>query len=210
MRKMFLITSVISIAVAAAVIACNSETKASDLPYAQPTANSEKQIENSYLSDASVVSRGKYLVTIMGCNDCHSPKMMTPAGPQPDPELLLSGHQASRPLPQVDTSAVRSWVLFNMEATAYVGPWGTSYAANITSDASGIGNWTFEQFERAMREGKYKGLATTRPLMPPMPWMEFRHATDEDLRSVFAYLKSTKPVRNVVPAYVPPTAVGKR
>ena len=49
------------------------------------------------------------------------------------------------------------------------------------------------------REGKYKGLDGSRPLLPPMPWPNFAQMTDEDLKAVFAYLKSTKPVRNIVP-----------
>ena len=83
--------------------------------------------------------------------------------------------------------------------TNYVGPWGISYSANISSDSTGIGNWSEKQFFKAIREGKYLGLDNTRPLLPPMPWQEYRHASDDDLRAIFAFLKSTKPVKNVVP-----------
>lgn len=151
-----------------------------------------------------MVIRGKYLVGIMGCNDCHSPKMMTPQGPALDTNLLLSGHPAAMPLGPIDTGTLKSWVLFNFIQTAAVGPWGVSFSANLTSDASGIGNWTEAQFFKALREGKSKGIDGNRMLLPPMPWPNYAQATDEDLRDIFAYLKSTKPVSNVVPAPIPP------
>ena len=96
------------------------------------------------------------------------------------------------------------WALMSMDLTAAVGPWGTSFAANLTSDATGIGNWTEEQFERALRHGLYKGLEGSRPLLPPMPWQNLVNMKPEDMKAVFAYLKSTKPVENVVPAPIPP------
>ncbi len=145
------------------------------------------------------VKRGQYLVAIAGCDDCHSPKVMGPKGPAPDPDLRLSGHPENLPLGPIDKNELKSWVLFNQMNTAAVGPWGVSYAANITSDATGIGNWTEEQFIKAMREGKYKGLDNTRPLLPPMPWPSYANMTDEDLKAIFAYLKTTKPVKNTVP-----------
>ena len=150
------------------------------------------------------VLRGEYMVTVMGCNDCHSPKVFGPEGPTPDPERLLSGHPQDMPLPKIDTTLIGPWVLFNPHNTATVGPWGVSFAANLTSDPTGIGNWTEEQFTRALREGKSKGLANNRNILPPMPWSMFSKLTDEDLTSIFAYLKSIKPVRNVPP---PPMAL---
>jgi hypothetical protein len=166
----------------------------------QPDAKEEAASTNAGpISRDSMVKRGAYLVTIMGCNDCHSPKKMGPQGPYPDPDRLLSGHPADMPVPKFDTGTARNWILFNQMLTNYVGPWGISYSANLTSDSTGIGGWTEQQFMKAIREGKYKGLDNTRPLLPPMPWPEIRHASDEDLKAIFAYLKSTKPVRNVVP-----------
>jgi hypothetical protein len=153
----------------------------------------------STISPDSMVKRGAYLVSMMGCNDCHSPKKMGPQGPYPDPDRLLSGHPAEVPVPKFDTSTTKNWILFNQMLTNYVGPWGISYSANISSDATGIGNWTEKQFFKAIREGKYLGLDNTRPLLPPMPWQEYRNASDDDLKAIFAFLKSTKPVKNVVP-----------
>lgn len=156
-----------------------------------------------------LVKRGEYLVTIGGCHDCHSPKKMTDKGPVPDPDLLLSGHPAQMPVGGFDTATTRSWVLFNMMNTAAVGPWGVSFSANLTSDVTGIGNWTEEQFKKAITQGKYKGLDNTRPLLPPMPWPNLVNMKDEDIKAIFAYLKSTKPVKNAVPAAIPPTGLGK-
>jgi hypothetical protein len=102
--------------------------------------------------EAALVERGKYLVEIMGCHDCHSPKQMGPNGPYLDPERILSGYPADRPLPPQPVSH-EGWALLTMDLTAAVGPWGTTFAANITSDESGIGNWTEEQFERALKKG---------------------------------------------------------
>ena len=147
----------------------------------------------------SLVKRGEYLVTVMGCNDCHSPKVFGPQGPMPDPEKLLSGHPAEMPIGPVDSVVLKDWMLFNMMTTSAVGPWGVSYAANLTSDATGIGNWTLDQFKKALREGKYKGLDGARPLLPPMPWPNFSRLSDEDTEAIFAYLKSTKPIQNIVP-----------
>ncbi len=94
--------------------------------------------------------------------------------------------------------------------SAWVGPWGIYYAANITSDSTGIGNWTEEQFLLYLRKGKYKGLATNRTLLPPMPWPGLSLLSDDELKAIFAYLKSTKPIINVVPAAAPPVLAGKR
>jgi hypothetical protein len=135
----------------------------------------------------------------MGCNDCHTPKKMGPHGPEFDTDRTLSGHPADMPVAKFDTGTAKNWILFNQILTNYVGPWGISYSANLTPDSTGIGSWTEEQFFKAIREGKYKGLDNTRPLLPPMPWQEYRKASDEDLKAVFAYLKSNKPIRNVVP-----------
>jgi len=152
----------------------------------------------------SLVKRGEYLVTIMGCNDCHTPVKMGPNGPEKDMDRLLSGHPDYIPISKFDTTTSNKWVLFGMTGTSIVGPWGVSFAGNLTSDASGIGNWTEEQFKTALRKGKLKGLENGRPILPPMPWENYVNLKDEDFSAIFAYLKSTKPVRNIVPAPISP------
>lgn len=157
---------------------------------------------------AAMVKRGLYLVTVGGCNDCHSPKVMGPNGPEPDPARLLSGHPAEAPYPAYDPELTGpgKWILMNQDVTAFAGPWGTTFGANLTSDDTGIGSWRFEQFKLAMRAGKFKGLETSRSLLPPMPWPNIAQMTDEDLLAVFLYLKSTQPIRNVVPGPIPPAS----
>jgi hypothetical protein len=94
------------------------------------------------------------------------------------------------------------------DITAFAGPWGISYAANLTSDsATGIGAWTEEQFIKSMRTGKHLGAENGRPILPPMPWPFISKMTDEDLSAVYAYLKSLPPVSNRVPAPTPPNEV---
>ncbi|AZI20109.1 c-type cytochrome [Chryseobacterium taklimakanense] len=150
---------------------------------------------------AELVQYGKYLVTITGCNDCHTPKKMGPKGPELIEELLLSGFQGKNAIPEFDKQRTqKGFAQMSPDMTAAAGPWGISFAANLTPDETGIGNWTFDQFKTAMTQGKYKGMENGRLLLPPMPWFNFTEMKDEDLQAIFAYLKSIKPVENVVPA----------
>lgn len=157
------------------------------------------------VSPEDLVKRGEYLVTIMGCNDCHSPKKMGPNGPEIIPELLLSGYPSDRPIVKFgDPMLKEGFGMFYPDLTAAAGPWGVSFAANLTPDPTGIGAWTEEQFKRALKEGKFKGIEGSRMLLPPMPWYNFTVLKDEDASAIFAYLKSIKPVSNVVPQPIPP------
>lgn len=162
------------------------------------------------LEKEELVSRGQYLATVGGCNDCHSPKIFGPQGFHFDSSKLLSGHPANSPLPQPDSKALQPgyWYLAAPDLTAWVGPWGMSFAANLTPDtATGLGNWTEDNFIQAMRKGKHMGMDNGRPIMPPMPWKEIAKMTDEDLEAVFAYLKSLPAINNTVPAPTPPNQV---
>jgi len=162
-------------------------------------------VEENYGGFDSQVKWGEHLVTIGGCHDCHTPKKMTPMGPQIDSTLFFAGHMAGSPEPDVNRKEMQDkGLVVTGDLTTWVGPWGISYTANLTSDETGTGNWTEEQFMRALREGKSKGLPDARPLLPPMPWEMYRHMTDDEIKAIFAYLKTTKPIRNVVPAPVPP------
>ncbi len=149
--------------------------------------------------------RGRYLVTLGGCNDCHSPKVFTPQGPHPDESRLLSGHPADEKLPAVPQGLIspKQWgAITTNDLTAWVGPWGTSFAANLTPDKTGTGDWTAQTFIKTMRTGKHMGEG--RPILPPMPWQDFGKLTDGDLRAIFAYLQTLKPVSNSVPPPIPP------
>ncbi len=199
MNKKFITLSVLACILIAAVVAC-SNLSGNDNTNATTTKLTPKD-------SAARVKRGEYLVSTVGCDDCHSPKKMGAKGPEIIPELRLSGFQKTAPLPEVDKKTVqKGWALLAPDLTAAVGPWGISYAANLTSDQTGIGNWKEENFVKAIREGKLKGLDGSRPILPPMPWVVYRNMTDEDLKSIFAYLKTVKPVNNAVPA---PVAFGE-
>ncbi|MES2777551.1 MAG: c-type cytochrome [Bacteroidota bacterium] len=158
------------------------------------------------------ISRGEYLVNISGCDDCHSPKKMGPNGPEIIPELRFSGYPSTRPIAHANMDVLKDgWIaMLGSDGTSAVGPWGMSFSANITSDESGIGNWSEENFIRAIRKGKFKGMEGSRDLLPPMPWFAYKNMTDEDLRAVYAFLKSTKPVSNVVPAWIQVPDINKK
>ena len=188
MRSSFLFIAFAAGALAIAVAACTNSQGNTAVATVKPDS-------------AARVLRGEYLVNAIGCDDCHSPKRMGPQGPELIPELRLSGFPHNGQLPLFDSTEVKKgWTLLAPDLTSAVGAWGASFAGNITSDATGIGNWKEENFIRALREGKYKGIANARNLLPPMPWFAYKNMSDEDLKSIFAYLKTTKPVSNVVPA----------
>ena len=151
------------------------------------------------------VKRGEYLVTIMGCNDCHSAKRMGAQGPEVIPELMLSGYPSDRPVAKfTDKMIKQGFAQFYPDLTAAAGPWGISFAANLTPDETGIGNWTEEQFKKALTQGKSKGLDGGRMLLPPMPWVNYATMAETDVKAVFAYLKSLKPVNNLAPQPITP------
>lgn len=121
------------------------------------------------------VARGKYLVTIMSCTDCHTPGTMYGA---PDTTRLLSGSELG-----------------------WNGPWGTSYPRNLTPDSTGLAAWSEADIVKALRTGQRPD---GRLLNPPMPWQNFGGLTDEDVHAIASYLKSLKPISHHVPDVVPP------
>jgi mono/diheme cytochrome c family protein len=147
--------------------------------------------------------RGRYLVTMIGCNDCHTPLKMGANGPEPDMTRFLSGHpEQMGPLPAAKPQGPWLWAGAATN-TAFTGPWGVSYAANLTPDQNtGLGIWTEDMFVRAIRTGRHMG--TSREILPPMPWPAFRNASDSDLKAIYAYLRTIKPVTNHVPDVQPP------
>ena len=150
------------------------------------------------------VERGKYLVDAIGCQDCHSPKIFSGGFPHPDPAKTMSGYSGMK-LPPIDKKVLApgNWYLMAPDLTAYVGPWGISYAANLTpDDQTGIGLWTEDVFVQAIRTGKHMGAG--RQILPPMPYNYYQLLTDDDLKAVFAYLRTLPPIKNPVPAPVAP------
>lgn len=172
---MRVVSLIVVVMIAAAVAAC------------------EQRADAKANTDASA-DRGRYLVTVAGCNDCHSPKIH-PGTMQPDAARLLSGRPATTPAPAKPANTGE--ISASGDLTAWYGPWGVSYASNLTPDATtGIGKRYDEAaFVRAMRTGK-KPEGTE--MMPPMPWPDFARMSDSDLKAIWAYLKTVTPVKNDV------------
>ena len=125
---------------------------------------------------AEKVARGKYLVSIIGCNDCHTPGTFYGAS---DTTRFLAGSEIG-----------------------WVGPWGVVYAANLTPDPeTGLGTWTEDQIVTAIRTG---ARPDDRPLAPIMPWLDFAHLSDEDAHAIAAYLMTIPAVVHQEPKIVPP------
>jgi hypothetical protein len=160
------------------------------------------------MSDEELIKRGEYLVTIAGCDDCHSPKIMTDKGPQFDMSRRLSGHPADSKLAAVDPADIApgKWFLAAQDLTAWAGPWGVSFAANLSPDSStGTGAWTEELFFKIIRTGYHMGIEGGRRILPPMPWENFAKMKDEDLKAIFTFIKSLPPIKNKVPDPLPPS-----
>lgn len=141
------------------------------------------------VSKSGRVARGKYLATIAGCHDCHSPKV--DAQMTPDMSRAFSGRPQSTPPPKQREGEITA----SMDLTAWAGPWGNSFAANLTPDPeTGLGRRYDEaKFIKTIRTGKKP---EGEPLLPPMPWNVYAHMTDEDLKSLWAYLKTVPAVKN--------------
>jgi hypothetical protein len=150
------------------------------------------------------VARGLYIVNAGGCHDCHTPLKMGAQGPEPDMTRALSGHPETVRVATPPNLGDGPWVSAgNATNTAFAGPWGISFAANLTPDTNtGLGIWTEDMFIKAIRTGRHMGVS--RPIAPPMPWPVFRNYSDEDLHAIWSYLRSLRPMTNHVPDYLPP------
>jgi hypothetical protein len=151
-------------------------------------------------SDGSRIVRGKYLVSIMGCHDCHTPLKLGPRGPEPDMDRALTGHPEQLTMPPAPALPPGPWGWTGaVTNTAFAGPWGVSFTANLTPDPeTGLGSWTEEMFIATMKTGRHQGKG--RPVLPPMPVQVIRNLSNSDFTDLFAYLLSLKPVHNRVPA----------
>lgn len=145
------------------------------------------------------VARGAYLALVGGCGDCHTPLKDSPQGPAPDASMLLAGHPATLIMPEAPPASGSPWAWYGaITSTAFAGPWGVSFAINLTPDPeTGLGKWSEAQFVQALRTGRHLG--TGRPILPPMPWPNLARMTDEDLSALFVYLRSIPAISNKVP-----------
>jgi hypothetical protein len=153
--------------------------------------------------DAARVKRGEYLVRIMGCNDCHTPLKPGPRGPEPDMTRMLSGHPQDLQMPPAP-AASGPWLMQGAATnTAFGGPWGVSFTANLTPEKeTGLGEWTEDMFLATVRTARHQGKG--RAILPPMPVSSLQAASEQDLKDLFLYLRSITPVRNKVPTPIEP------
>lgn len=156
---------------------------------------------------ASPAARGQQLIAKGGCNDCHTPLKLGQNGPEPDLARLLSGHPEGLQMPPAPRLPPGPWAYVGSATmTAWSGPWGVSFTANLTPDPeTGLGRWTEAQFIQAMRTGRHMG--SGRPILPPMPVATAQAMSDGELRDMFAYLRSIPAIRNRVPDPIPPAEV---
>jgi hypothetical protein len=151
------------------------------------------------------IKRGAYLVLVGGCDDCHTPMRTTPQGPRMEWSRRMAGHAPPSREP-AGTLGKGDLVLSGSDFTSYRADYGTVFARNLTPHKSGLGDWTEAQFIKTLRIGRHQGEG--RPVLPPMPWDRFGRMTDEDLKALFAYLRSLPPIDNTPPEpKVPPALI---
>ncbi len=205
MQKMNLMSSALFALAMLFFSSCSNDKPAEATEVKEASPSEAPKFGTSF---ASQVEWGKHIVTVGGCNDCHTPKIMTPQGPVEDTSRMLSGHYGNIPVAAVDRKQFESkGYIATADFTAWIGPWGISYAANLTPDETGTGKWTEDQFLNALKTLVLHGLPGGRPLLPPMAMMPVKHYTDDEMKAIFTYLKTIKPVRNIVPAPTPPASI---
>jgi len=117
----------------------------------------------------SEIERGKYLVNLAGCNDCHTPGYFFG---KPDAAQYLGGSDVAFEIPGLGAFA----------------------GSNVTPDKeTGIGNWTIEQIVTTLQTGQRPD---GRILAPIMPWRAFAGLSRQDATAIAAYLKSIPPVNH--------------
>ena len=154
------------------------------------------------------IARGAHLVLTAGCNDCHTPLKMGKTGPEPDLTRMLSGHPEQLLLPPPPAAAMPWMVAAAVTNTAWAGPWGVSFTANLTPDKeTGLGAWSKEEFVQAIKTGRHHGRG--RPILPPMPIPAYRNFDDDELAAIFDYLATIPAIKNHVPDPLPPANTPK-
>jgi mono/diheme cytochrome c family protein len=155
-------------------------TLAVALGAASCTTTATNTSEPAAMTAGQQVARGRYLATTMGCVDCHTPGTLFGA---PDTTRTLAGSEMG-----------------------WTGPWGTTYARNLTPDIeTGIGSWTEAQIETALRTGVRPDGS---PILPPMPWPNLTQMDEADMDALIAYLKSIPAVKHANPPVLPPGQTG--
>jgi mono/diheme cytochrome c family protein len=130
------------------------------------------------VAQQSQIDRGKYLVTIAGCNDCHTPGYFFG---KPEMSHFLGGSEVGFEIPGL----------------------GVFHGPNLTPDKdTGLGSWTVDQISTALQTGKRPD---GRELAPIMPWRAFANFTKDDVTAIALFLKSIPAVKNKVPGPFGPT-----
>jgi mono/diheme cytochrome c family protein len=186
---------------ALAVLAASAALAAFGFGLATPAAAADAKAEQ--------VKRGQHLVLTSGCHDCHTPFKMGANGPEPDMSRMLSGHPEALVMPPAPTLPPGPWLVVSAATnTAYSGPWGVSFSANLTPDAdTGLGQWKASDFRATIRSGRHMGRG--RPVLPPMPVPVYNNFSDAELDAIFAYLRTVPAVKNRVPEAVLAAAPAK-
>ncbi|MCB9958492.1 MAG: cytochrome c [Rhodospirillaceae bacterium] len=123
------------------------------------------------LADDDLVARGAYLASIMDCTGCHTGRT---ADGMPDPDQFLTGATVGFEMPGL----------------------GIFWPPNLTSDATGLGDWSDAEVATAIRTGERPD---GRILAPIMPWMSYASLSDDDVAALVAYLRTLPPTPNDVP-----------
>lgn len=178
-------------------------------PKAVPSAPANVAPAAAPSSKDAEIERGKHLVLTSGCHDCHTPFKEGPNGAEPDMSRQLSGHPESLKMPPPPAPSGPWLVSVAGTNTAWSGPWGVSFTANLTPDKeTGLGSWTKENFIQTIRTGRHLGRG--REILPPMPVPVYQNFSDEELGAIYSYLQTLPAIKNQVPAPLPPPAKAKR
>ena len=196
-----LLAGLVGIGITTLVVSCQ---QTQSTPQAEKSDTAPPLAAPAASEQGSSVVRGKFLVLVGGCSDCHTPMKMGANGPEPDMSKFLSGHPAELKMPPAPKLPDGPWVWIGSGTnTAFAGPWGVTYAANLTPDQhTGMGVWTQEMFIKAMHTGKH--MSEGRAIMPPMPWQTLSQLGDDDLKAMYEFLRTVAPIKNQVPEYAPP------
>jgi len=165
---------------------------------AQDEATEEPEMEMT--EEEALIAHGEYIAYISGCISCHTP-------PQEEYRDLTA-----LTLDQAITMSIAAEDTLDIENAAYsggrifdLGPAGIIFTANITPDEeTGIGSWTDEEIETAIRIGVNPD---GRRLFPLMPYRNYFNMAEDDMQALIAFLRSLEPVENEVPR-IGPTGEG--
>jgi len=183
-----------------ALISCGS--KVEPAPEKDSKSDEQEEVYRKYN-----IERGKRLVELGGCSQCHTPKIKTPLGYKPDKDRFLSGFPQDQELPDLPYAEIVAGetekTFYTTDATVWVGRWGISFASNLTPDPeTGIGNWNEDEFINIFRQKRHFGQDSQ--ISSPMPLNAYSQLGFFELRSIFVYLQTIPPVSNDVPTRIPP------